>query len=80
MESLAPLQLDRSYLVGERLAHFKENWRRFTSDQWILHIVEHGVLIDFHTWPTLTDSPVFIERVVDETSWGLYSRFFVVPK
>ena len=33
VESLAPLPLDRSYPVGGRLAHFKENWRRFTSNQ-----------------------------------------------
>ena len=67
--------------------------------------MEHGVLIDFHTQPILTDSPVncqlpvettrrqavfqqveellqkrVIEKVVAKTSWGLYSRFFVVPK
>ena len=44
--------------MGERLAHFKENWQRFTSDQLVLHMVGHGILIDFHTQPMLTNSLV----------------------
>ena len=54
---LTPPPLEWNPPVGGRLAHYKENWMKVTTDQWIIGLVAEGMKLDFSSPPPLTRIP-----------------------
>lgn len=44
--------------VGSRLSLFLDAWRSITRDQYVLHLLQHGLPLSFESQPPLTTSPV----------------------
>ena len=44
--------------VGGRLSLFLDSWRSITRDQYVLHLLQHGLHLSFESQPLLTTSPV----------------------
>ena len=52
--------------VGERLAHFAQDWAKITDDKWVLSVIRDGYRIPFLERPILSPNPVIFQQPLSQ--------------